>query len=54
LFLPAGEEELMSPNVSPRPGKGTAMHKNAHLTPKGREVLVQRLCSGQRPPPQFG
>lgn len=24
------------------------MHKNARLTPKGREVLVQRLQSGQR------
>jgi transposase InsO family protein len=25
------------------------MHKNARLTPKGREVLIKRLCSGQRP-----
>lgn len=24
------------------------MHNNARLTPKGREVLVQRLRSGQR------
>jgi len=39
----------MSPNVSARPGKGTSMHKNARLAPKGREVLVHRLCSGQRP-----
>lgn len=28
--------------------KGTTMHKNARLTPKGREVLIQRIADGQR------
>jgi transposase len=28
--------------------KGTTMHKNARLTPRGRETLIGRIASGQR------
>lgn len=38
----------MSPNKQLRSERGTTMHKNARLTPNGREVLIRRLQAGQR------
>lgn len=37
----------MSPNRQLPSARGTIMHKNAPLTPKGREVLVQHLQADQ-------
>jgi transposase-like protein len=38
----------MSPNEQLHSARGATMYENARLTPKGREVLVQRLQAGQR------
>lgn len=38
----------MLPNANIHSARGTTMHKNARLTPKGREVLVGRLAAGCR------
>jgi transposase-like protein len=37
----------MLQHLSLLPGEGTTVHKNARLTPKGREVVITRLQAGQ-------